>query len=111
MIKTEVRDVLKRIWQYVERFLAMWLCHVIVAQVLYWQPSRTPMGDSLFADTLFADRVMGVVCLLTLSVLWYQYNKISALYDDEMRETLFADENPLLDFPRLDALSPSAIKA
>lgn len=83
--------MLKRIWRYVDRFLAMWLCHVIVAQVLYWQPSRTPMGDSLFADPLFADAVMGAVCLLTLLVLVYQFNKIAALYDDDMRERLYAD--------------------
>ncbi len=61
MIKTQVRGVLKRIWRYVDRFLVMWLCHVIVAQVLYWQPSRTPMGDSLFADA-----VMGTAFLNAL---------------------------------------------
>ncbi len=81
--------MLKRILRYTERFLTVWLCHVIVAQVLYWQPSRTPSGDSMFADTLFADRVMGVVCLLALGVLVYQFNKISALYDDELRERLY----------------------
>jgi hypothetical protein len=34
--------------------------------------------------------------------LWYQYNKISALYDDEMRETLFADE--VRQFGRIERL-------
>jgi len=82
---------LKRIWRYTERFLSVWVCHVIAAQVLYWRPSRTPLGDSMFADTLFADGVMAVVCLLALAVLAYQFNKISALYDDEMRERLYAD--------------------
>lgn len=83
--------LLKRVWRYTGRFLTVWVCHVIVAQVLYWQPSRTPLGDSMFADTLFADGVMAAVCLLALAVLVYQFNKISALYDDEMRERLYAD--------------------
>lgn len=83
--------MLKRIWRYTERFLSVWVCHVIVAQVLYWRPSRTPLGDSMFADTLFADGVMAGVCLVTLAVLIYQFQKISMLYDDEMRARLYAD--------------------
>ncbi len=83
--------MLRRIWRYTERFLSVWVCHVIVAQVLYWRPSRTPLGDSMFADTLFADTVMAVVCLVALAVLTYQFNQISTLYDDEMRARLYAD--------------------
>ncbi len=83
--------MLRRIWRYTERFLSVWVCHVIVAQVLYWRPSRTPLGDSMFSDTLFADAVMAAVCLVTLAVLVYQLNKISMLYDDEMRARLYAD--------------------
>lgn len=83
--------LLKRIWRYTARFFSMWVCHVIVAQVLYWRPSRTPLGDSMFADTLLADTVIAAVCLITLAVLVYQFHKISMLYDDEMRVRFYAD--------------------